>query len=95
MNAPSIGKHFHKFIAYGYRYTQVGNYSYSRFSIPERKVEKPALPSDLRGLYRKLALRFHPDRANGSEELMKEINNYYKECNYYSLRQIALKYGVG
>lgn len=30
--------------------------------------------------YRKLAMKYHPDRKNGSEEIFKEINNEYEEA---------------
>ena len=30
--------------------------------------------------YRKLAMKYHPDRENGNEEIFKEINNEYEKA---------------
>ena len=43
---------------------------------------------ELKALWRKLAYRFHPDRKDGSEEVMKQINKAYSEEDLESLRLI-------
>lgn len=35
---------------------------------------------DLKKEYRKLALKHHPDKSQGSEDIMKEINNQYEKA---------------
>jgi len=54
----------------------------SRNGISEKEKAK------LRKLWRKLALKFHPDRENGNEEIMKRINKAYAECDLETLRAI-------
>ena len=34
-------------------------------------------PDEIKKAYRNLAFRYHPDRSNGNEEMMKEINEAY------------------
>jgi len=54
----------------------------SRKDISEKdKVE-------LKKLWRKLAHKYHPDKANGNEEMMKKINKAYAEGDLETLRVI-------
>lgn len=57
-------------------------------------VGEGAAPDDIKKAYRNLAFRYHPDRSQGNEELMKEVNEAYavlsnpaKRQEYDSLRQ--------
>lgn len=54
----------------------------SRKSISEEDKE------ELKKLWRKLAHKFHPDKANGDEEMMKKINKAYAEGDLETLRAI-------
>lgn len=44
--------------------------------------------AELKKLWRKLAHRYHPDKANGNEEMMKKINKAYAEGDLETLRAI-------
>ena len=39
---------------------------------------------ELKKQYKKLAMKYHPDRPNGSEEIMKQVNNEYEKmfCDF-------------
>ena len=57
-------------------------------------VSEAVAPEELKRAYRNLAFRYHPDRSQGNEEKMKEINEAYavlsspaKRREYDSLRQ--------
>jgi curved DNA-binding protein CbpA len=57
-------------------------------------VSEGAASGDIKKAYRNLAFRYHPDRSQGNEELMKEINEAYavlsnpaKRKEYDALRQ--------
>lgn len=54
----------------------------SRKNISEEKKE------ELKKLWRKLAHQYHPDKANGNEEMMKKINKAYAEGDLETLRTI-------
>lgn len=43
---------------------------------------------ELKKLWRKLAHKYHPDKANGNEEMMKKINKAYSEDDLETLRSI-------
>lgn len=43
---------------------------------------------ELKKLWRKLAHKYHPDKANGNEEMMKKINKAYAEGDLETLRAI-------
>ncbi len=90
-HAPSAGRYFNKYIAYKFRYKLVENYSYQEASKQDR-INNPPTADSIKHLYKKLAFRFHPDRAQGYEKLMKEINTLYEERNYYMLKEIAKQY---
>jgi hypothetical protein len=94
LNASSIGYYFRKVIACKFKYKEVNSNSYTTYVSPEKEVIESVTLKEVKDLYHKLALKFHPDRTKGYEELMKDINNFYKEGNYYCLKQIALKYKV-
>jgi len=44
--------------------------------------------AELKKLWRKLAHKYHPDKANGNEEMMKKINKAYAEGDLETLRAI-------
>ncbi len=44
--------------------------------------------SELKKLWRKLAHKYHPDKANGNEEMIKKINKAYAEGDLETLRAI-------
>jgi len=57
---------------------------YKKFDEEEKKVEGRETISEedkveLKRLWRKLAHKFHPDKTNGNEEMMKKINKAYAE----------------
>lgn len=54
----------------------------SRKSISEEEKE------ELKKLWHKLAHKYHPDKANGNEEMMKKINKAYAEDDLETLRAI-------
>jgi len=56
--------------------------SESRKNISEEERE------ELKTLWRKLAHKYHPDKAGGNEELMKKINKAYAEGDLETLRAI-------
>ena len=41
-------------------------------------VAKSASDDDIKRAFRKLAVKYHPDKAGGSEEKFKEINEAYE-----------------
>ena len=43
---------------------------------------------ELKKIWRKLAMKYHPDKANGNEELMKKINKAYTEGDLETLETI-------
>lgn len=53
-----------------------------RKSISEEEKE------ELKKLWRKLAHKYHPDKANGNEEMMKKINKAYAESDLETLHAI-------
>lgn len=59
-------------------------------------VAKNATPEELKRAYRKLALRYHPDKNPDNpqaEETFKEVNNAYAVLNDQTKRQIYDQYG--
>jgi len=91
IHASSAGRYFIRYIAHSFRYRLLQSNSYSEYST---RIENPVPPIDINRLYRKLALRFHPDLVTGDEGIMKEINNLYSERNFHGLQSIALRYIV-
>jgi hypothetical protein len=58
------------------------NYSYEDFSsyfTPKRSTYTEAEKQNLKKMYKVLALQFHPDRAEGNEDVMKLINRVKEE----------------
>jgi len=53
--------------------------------IESRKYISEEEKEELKKLYFKLAHKFHPDKANGSEEMMKKINKAYAEGDIETL----------
>ena len=94
ISAESIGKYFNKNIAYTFKYNQVSSYSEGYHQKSVNIVNSPPIKKDVESLYRKLALKFHPDITKSRDDLMKLINNYHDEANYYELQRIAIKYGI-
>ncbi|XP_071851005.1 dnaJ homolog subfamily C member 5-like [Apostichopus japonicus] len=59
-------------------------------------VEKGAGPDDIKKAYRKMALRYHPDKNQGNldaEEKFKEVNRAHKVLQDEKKRQIYDEYG--
>lgn len=56
--------------------------------IESRKYISEEQKEELKKLYFKLAHKFHPDKANGSEEMMKKINKAYADGDIETLRAI-------
>jgi uncharacterized protein YoaH (UPF0181 family) len=54
----------------------------SRSNISKEKED------ELKQIWRKLAMKYHPDKANGNEELMKKINKAYTEGDLETLKAI-------
>lgn len=52
------------------------------------KSRKSISEEELKKIWRKLAHKFHPDKANGNEEMMKKINKAYAEGDLEILRSI-------
>lgn len=66
---------------------------YKRLNDEEKEVEtrKDISAEDkeeLKKLWRKLAHKYHPDKAGGNEEMMKKINKAYAEGDLETLRAI-------
>ena len=40
-------------------------------------VSKEATPEEIKKAYRKLAVKYHPDKPDGNVEKFQEINNAY------------------
>ena len=60
-------------------------------------VEKTASPDDIRSAYRKLALKYHPDRNSGdkaAEERFKEISEAYATLRDPEARERFDRYGA-
>ena len=57
-----------------------------RGAAPSNKKLKEK--GELKKLFRKLAMKYHPDRAQGDEEKMKEVNRAYAEGNIEALRAL-------
>jgi len=65
-------------------------------------VSENASQEDIKRAYRRLAHEYHPDKAGGSEEKFKEINEAYqvlsdrqKRAQYDMLRKYGASYGGG
>lgn len=56
--------------------------------IESRKDISEEDKAELKKLWRKLAHKYHPDKANGNEEMMKKINKAYAEGDLETLRAI-------
>lgn len=56
--------------------------------IENRKDISKEDKAELKNLWRKLAHKYHPDKANGNEEMMKKINKAYAEGDLETLRAI-------
>lgn len=61
-------------------------------------VEKNASPEEIKKMYRKLVMKYHPDRANENnkkeaEEKFKEISEAYAELNDSKKRALYDQYG--
>jgi len=56
--------------------------------IEDRKNISEEEKVELKKLWRKLAQKFHPDKTNGSDEMMKKINKAYSEGDLETLRAI-------
>jgi len=66
---------------------------YKKFDEEEKDIESRKDISEedkaeLKKLWRKLAHKYHPDKANGNEEMMKKINKAYAEGDLETLRAI-------
>jgi DnaJ-domain-containing protein 1 len=59
-----------------------------------RKAMSVEDKEELKKLWRKLAHKYHPDKAGGSEEMMKKINKAYADGDLEALRAID-QTGVG
>jgi hypothetical protein len=89
ITAFSAGRFLNRYIAHNYRYRLVESNSYVKYPT---RIEDPVPAIGIKHLYNKLVLKFHPDRPNGNEAIMKEINRLYGELNFHGLHLIALKY---
>lgn len=56
--------------------------------IESRKSISEENKAELKKIWRKLAHKYHPDKANGNEEMMKRINKAYAEGDLETLRAI-------
>ncbi|MCL2169072.1 MAG: hypothetical protein FWB74_03500 [Defluviitaleaceae bacterium] len=56
---------------YNQRENQTGNYRYF--------VPTPQTAEEVKKLYKELTLKHHPDQIGGDEEVMKVVNQEYKE----------------
>lgn len=56
-----------------------------------RKIISEDEQEELKKLWRKLAQKYHPDLANGDEEMMKKINKAYAESDLEVLRAVDLE----
>jgi len=56
--------------------------------IESRKDISEEDKAELKKLWRKLAHKYHPDKVNGNEEMMKKINKAYAEGDLETLRAI-------
>ncbi|MFC1644957.1 molecular chaperone DnaJ [Patescibacteria group bacterium] len=56
-------------------------------------VSKDASDDEIKKAYRKLAHKYHPDKANGDEEKFKEINGAYQVLSDSAKRQQYDQYG--
>lgn len=56
--------------------------------IESRKDISEEDKAELKKLWRKLAHKYHPDKANGNEAMMKKINKAYAEGDLETLRAI-------
>jgi len=66
---------------------------YKKLNEEEKEVESHKSISaedkeELKKLWRKLAHKYHPDKAGGNEEMMKKINKAYAEGDLETLRAI-------
>ncbi len=66
---------------------------YRTRNIPTKRDTLPAKDrAELKKIYRKLAHLFHPDKNGGDEEMMKKINEAYREGNLQALVDLDLEY---
>ena len=56
-------------------------------------VAKSASDDDIKRAFRKLAVKYHPDKAGGSEEKFKEINEAYEVLKDKQKRQRYDQFG--
>lgn len=89
----SAGRFFHKYIGNTFRYKLVGSERYYDYYFENKNIIQNPNPN-IKELYHKLILRFHPDRSWGNEEIMKAINCFYDERNFKALSEIAQKYNI-
>lgn len=64
---------------YDTNYSNYSNEDFSSYSISKRSTYTEEEKQNLKKMYKVLALQFHPDRAEGNEEVMKLVNRVKEE----------------
>ena len=57
-------------------------------------VERSATPDEIKKAYRKLAQKYHPDRAGGDAKKFKEVNEAYQTLSDSQKRTQYDQYGA-